>query len=166
MPNDKKQPRQPVEYLVKEKSLIGNEIKEAGEKAMYDGLPAENLEPLCDEGRARYQEYLASNKERVANMINQNSVSAVGDPGAFAKALAEHQASQNEAISKAISEGIAAGIAQAMAAINAAQQSSAAEVTFTGDASTAKPADFPNTAAPSAAKGTGKGNKDDKNSLV
>ena len=126
---DKKEtPRQPVEYLVKEKSLIGNEIKEAGEKVLYDGLPAENLEPLCDEGRARYQEYLASNKARVAAMVEQHNTSAVGDPDAFAKAMAKYQAEQAEVMKQAISEGIAAGIAQAMTAIANAQQTSAAEV--------------------------------------
>jgi hypothetical protein len=66
-----KVPRNAVKYLVKEKSLIGNEIFEAGAEAMYDGLPAENLEPLCDVGRERYQEYLESNAARVKRMYEE-----------------------------------------------------------------------------------------------
>ena len=85
--------RQPVKYLVKEKSLIGNQIYEAGATAEYDGLPADNLEPLCDEGRARAAEYVESNKQRVATMIAANQESNVGDPAQFAaqfqKALTE-----------------------------------------------------------------------------
>src|SRR5437868_13768488 len=58
-------PRAPVKYRLKEKSLIGNDLHEAGTTISYAGLPAENLEPLCDEGRARAAEYAASNAERV-----------------------------------------------------------------------------------------------------
>lgn len=104
-------------YKVLEKSNINNEMHEPGAIIDYDGLPAENLEPQCDEGKAKYQEYLDSNAARVKLLKDQNSKSKVGDPAEFAKALAEHQASQNEGIAKAISEGIAAGIAQAMAAM-------------------------------------------------
>lgn len=162
---DKKEaPREPVEYEVQEKSLIGNEIHEAGAIVKYDGLPAENLKPLCDVGRARYQEYLESNKVRVAKMIEQNSTSAVGDPAEFAKALQKYQAEQVEAMSKAISEGIAAGVALAMEAIAKAQQTSAAAVEIkAADASTATPADSPNTAANATAT---KGKSGGKDSLV
>jgi hypothetical protein len=86
--------RQPVQYRVKEKSLIGNRIYEAGETAEYDGLPADNLEPLCDEGRARAAEYEESNKQRVATMIAANKESAVGDPTAFAAAFAKQLAEE------------------------------------------------------------------------
>lgn len=106
-------PRQPVQYRVKEKSLIGNELHEAGAMVMFDGLPAENLEPTCDEGRKRYQEYLESNAQRVKTMIAANQESAVGDPtafmAAFAKQLAEerieHQAqlaAQQEAMARMV----------------------------------------------------------------
>lgn len=88
--------RKPVKYRVKEKSLIGNALHEAGAEVEYDGLPAENLEPLCDEGRARYQQYLESNSERVKKMVAANQESAVGDPTKFAtqfaQALAEERA--------------------------------------------------------------------------
>lgn len=89
-------PRKPVKYRLKEQSLIGNQIHPAGAEVEYDGLPAENLEPLCDEGRSRYAEYLESNKARVANLIASNQESGVGDPTKFAeqfaKVLAEQQA--------------------------------------------------------------------------
>lgn len=68
--------REPVEYIVKEKSLIGNELHEAGARVHYAGLPSENLEPTCDEGRARYNEYLKSNEDRVAKMIAANDSGA------------------------------------------------------------------------------------------
>jgi hypothetical protein len=97
-------PRKPVQYRVKEKSLIGNQIFEAGQVANYDGLPADNLEPLCDEGRARAAEYEQSNKQRVATMIAANQESAVGDPTKFAeqfaKALAEERAEHAERMEK------------------------------------------------------------------
>lgn len=88
--------RKPVQYRVKEKSLIGNQIHEAGATVEYDGLPADNLEPLCEEGHARAAEYEQSNRDRVARMIAANQESAVGDPAKFAeqfaKALAEERA--------------------------------------------------------------------------
>lgn len=92
------------QYKVKELSLIGNELHQAGAIVEYAGLPAENLEPLDDEGRAKYQEYLDSNAARVKKMRDLNSESAVGDPADFAKA-----------ITAAISAGIAAGMAQVAA---------------------------------------------------
>lgn len=89
-------PRQPVKYRVKEKSLIGNTLYEAGQVAEYDGLPADNLEPLCDEGRARAAEYEQSNKQRVATMIAANQESAVGDPAKFAEQFAKALAAERE----------------------------------------------------------------------
>lgn len=106
-----------TQYKVKELSLVGNELFQAGAIVDYDGLPAENLEPIDDEGRAKYQEYLDSNAARVIAMREANSETAVGDPTAFAKALADSQAQQGDMIKDAISAGIAAGIAQAMAII-------------------------------------------------
>lgn len=86
-------------YVVLEKSLLGNELHEAGAIVEYDGLPAENLQPTCDKGHARYQQYLASNTDRVAKLKEQYTESAVGDPtkfaADFAKALAAQQAEHN-----------------------------------------------------------------------
>ena len=75
-------------YRVKELSLIGNELFQAGAEVEYDGLPAENLEPLDDEGRAKAAEYVLSNEARVKQMMLENSDSQVGDPAAFATAVA------------------------------------------------------------------------------
>jgi len=101
-------------YKVLEKSLIGNEIHEAGAIVDYDGLPAENLEPQCDEGKAKYQEYLDTNAERVKTMRDQHSDSAVGDPATFAKAIAD---------------AVAAGIATAMIALQPAPEATPAPAT-------------------------------------
>lgn len=94
--------RAPVWYIVKEKSLVGNELHEAGAMVQYAGLPSENLEPTDDEGRRRAQEYQESNKKRQADLVANNKESAVGDPQEFAKALAkafaQDRAEQDERI--------------------------------------------------------------------
>jgi hypothetical protein len=95
-------------YRVKELSLIGNELFQAGAEVEYDGLPAENLEPLDDEGRAKYQEYLDSNAARVKKMIEENQASGVGDPAAFAAALAKSQADMGVVIGQAVADAVAA----------------------------------------------------------
>lgn len=105
------------QYKVKELSLIGNELHQAGATVEYDGLPAENLEPLDDAGRAKYQEYLDSNAARVRAMREANSESTVGDPAEFMKELAKDRAAQGDMLKDAIAAGIAAGIAQALAMI-------------------------------------------------
>jgi hypothetical protein len=102
-------------YLVKEKSLIGNTLHEAGETVEYDGLPAENLEPLCDEGRAKYQEYLKTNADRVAKLKEQFSESGVGDPAKFAATFAAELKKANDEFVASIPGMIAAAVAQAMA---------------------------------------------------
>lgn len=114
--------REPVAYTVTEKSLVGNKIYEAGETAMYDGLPAENLAPTCAIGEARYQEYLDTNKVRIAKMVEHHSDSAMGDPAAFGKLFLEALAKSNEdhaaqmaAFQLAQTELIAKTVAAAMA---------------------------------------------------
>jgi hypothetical protein len=94
-------------YKVKELSLIGNELHQAGAIVEYDGLPSENLEPTCDEGRAKYQEYLESNKKRVAAMKEQFTESAVGDPSVFMAKMVEMQSNQAEQIASAVSKAVA-----------------------------------------------------------
>ena len=88
-------------YRVKELSLIGNELFQAGAEVEYDGLPAENLEPLCDAGRAKYQEYLDSNQARTQAMNAQYRESTVGDPSAFAAAV-------TSAIKQLVADGVLA----------------------------------------------------------
>lgn len=118
--------RAPVQYRVLEKSLVGNEIKEAGETAFYAGLPAGNLEPMCDEGRARAAEFIASDKARVARMVENNRDGAAGDPVEFMANLVKVQremaaeqaanaSAQQAAMGDAIGQAVAAGIAQAFA---------------------------------------------------
>ena len=103
--------RAPVKYTVLERSLIGNKIFEEGETAEYAGLPAENLAPQCEIGKARYQEYLETNAARVAQMKADNADPGVGDPEAFAKALkaalADSQANQADLIAAAVASAIA-----------------------------------------------------------
>lgn len=161
-------PREPVWYITKEKSLVGNDVHEAGTKVLYDGLPAENLEPTCDVGRTRYQEYLASNAERVANLKQQFSESAVGDPSKFAadfaKVLAEQQAEHNAQMAALVAQNTAtvamftdtlakltgalqniAGQAQSAAAAPSAPATAAS--TPTGDAVKASTGDAPKASA-------------------
>lgn len=126
-------PRAPVQYRVKEKSLIGNDLHEAGATVSYAGLPSENLEPLCDEGRKRAAEYQASNSARIKQMIAANAgESPVGDPAkfmeAFTKAMAEeraeHQAqlaAQQETMAKMLEMQQQASIQLAQAAENMAK---------------------------------------------
>lgn len=99
-------------YRVKELSLIGNELFQAGAEVEYDGLPAENLEPLDDEGKAKYQEYLASNEARKQEQRAMYSESQVGDPAAFAVALAKHSEQQTTVIATAVAEAVAAAFAR------------------------------------------------------
>jgi hypothetical protein len=99
-------------YRVKELSLIGNELFQAGAEVEYDGLPAENLEPLDDEGKAKYQEYLDSNAERIKKMIAENQTSGVGDPGDFAKAMAKYQSEQTVVLATVVAEAVAAAFSR------------------------------------------------------
>lgn len=118
MPNED-QTRKPVEYICKERSLIGNEVHDAGAKVLYDGLPAENLQPTCPEGEKRYKEYLDSNAERVAKMKSQFTESAVGDPSSFMAAFAEQMkkdaAERDEKLAGMIGTAVAQAFAAAMA---------------------------------------------------
>lgn len=99
-------------YRVKELSLIGNELFQAGAEVEYDGLPAENLEPLCDEGRAKYQEYLDSNIKRQAEMLANNPTSGVGDVSKFTEAFTKSQEAQAAVIGTAVAEAVAAAFAR------------------------------------------------------
>lgn len=122
--------REPVKYLVKDRSLIGNEIFEAGAIAEYDGLPAENLEPQCDEGRARAEEYRISNEKRVSQMMADHKESAVGDPAQFlanfAKFMQEENARRDEKMDAAIAT-LAEAMAKLASQVPAAAPAPAAE---------------------------------------
>lgn len=86
----------PCTYTVKEKSNLNNRMYEEGETVSYDGMPAENLEPTDDEGAARYEEYLVSNKARQAAMREQFADSSVGDAEKFAVALGKELAKHKD----------------------------------------------------------------------
>ena len=115
--------RTPLKYTVLEKSLVGNEIFEAGQTCSYAGLPAENLAPTCDEGRARYQEYLETNRVRAAKMRAEFADSAVGDQSAFAAAVGKAIAEANAEASSKI-----AALTDAMASLAATMATMAAPV--------------------------------------
>jgi hypothetical protein len=117
----------PIKYIVKEKSLIGNELFEAGaEVTLPEGtLPAENLEPTCERGQAEYQKYLASNAERVAKMKDQfgESGGLSGDATLLAKLIAtavtqalKDQKEADAAQAAALAEAEALAIAEAKVA--------------------------------------------------
>lgn len=165
-PSGTSAPRQPVKYEVLEKSLIGNDLHEAGAIVSYDGLPSENLKPLCDEGRARAKEYLESNARRVNAMVasNKDSDIGVGDPtqfmAAFAEELAreraEHKAemAQMVAMQQEASTNLAqaaANMAQLAAALTTAQQAApivVADAAAAADATTAVKDEGTDAAAP------------------
>ena len=105
-------------YEVLEKSLIGNELFEAGAIVEYDGLPAENLKPLDAEGEAKAEEYRQSNAERIAAMQAANPDSAVGNPNDFAKALATAMSENNAAQAGVIAVAVAEAVKAAFAAFN------------------------------------------------
>lgn len=119
-------PREPVKYRVKEKSLIGNDVHEAGATVSYAGLPSENLEPLCDEGRRRAAEYVESNAARVKAMVASHAgvESPVGDPTkfmqAFAEELARERAEHQAQIAQLVATNQAAALQLAEAAKNMA----------------------------------------------
>lgn len=139
-------PRQPVTYLVLEKSLIGNEMYEAGTTALYAGLPSANLEPTCDIGRARAAEYAESNGARVAKMVEDNKESGVGDPKQFAAQFAQALAQSNDEHNARMAEMQATLIA---AQDRAAAQMSTAVATAVAEAIKALfPGGLPTAAAP------------------
>ena len=157
-------PRAPVQYRVKEKSLIGNDVHEAGATVSYAGLPAENLEPLCDEGRKRAAEYQESNAARVKQMISANSgvESPIGDPATFmanfSKVLAEERAEHAAQMGRMLEMQQQASLQLAQAAENMAKLAAVisagqASAAATGDAPAA-PADVANSTGTTSETGT------------
>lgn len=107
-----------VKYITTEKSLIGNELHEAGAEVMYDGLPAENLKPTCDVGRARYQEYLESNQARVVKMIEDAKGTDLNKmQQELMASLAQKQIAATEAQAGQIATAVAQAVVAAMAAV-------------------------------------------------
>lgn len=114
-----------AKFRVKELSLIGNELKQAGDivELPVGTLPAENLEAVDDEGKALEAEYVASNEARVKKMIEQNGTAGIADPAVFMKALIEQRekdraeiAATREADRAELAATVATAVAEALAA--------------------------------------------------
>jgi len=128
----------PIKYIVKEKSLIGNELFEAGaEVELPEGtLPAENLEPTCERGSAKYQEYLESNAERVRKMKEQfGDGGLTGDVTLLSKLIAsavaqalKDQKDADAAQAAALAEAEAIALAEAEAKAAKGKKASAADL--------------------------------------
>lgn len=56
----------PLQYIARELSFIDNRMVQAGEPVSYAGMPADNLEPTCDEGYARQKQHRADQARRAA----------------------------------------------------------------------------------------------------
>jgi len=113
-------------YKVLEKSLVNNQIYEAGEEVEYDGEVSGNLEPLDDAGRAKRAQYEASNKQRIATMLQDAKDSpnaGAVDPSTIIKQMADmqrQQAADTEALMERMSAMFAATLANALAGVSAA----------------------------------------------
>ncbi len=137
--------RDPVKYIVNERSLIGHTILEAGAEVMYDGLPSENLTPTCDVGKARAAEYAATNAERVKRMIADTPASPTAgaiDPQMFAAAVAKAVAEANAEFMTRMESAIAAlqPVAQGEGEAAEAAKAAVADLAVAAGKTKAKPA--------------------------
>ena len=113
-------------YKVLEKSLVNNQIYEAGDEVEYDGEVSGNLEPLDEAGRAKRAQYEASNKQRIATMLQDAKDSpnaGAVDPSTIIKQMADmqrQQAADTEAMMERMSAMFAATLANALAGVSAA----------------------------------------------
>lgn len=110
-------------YKVLVKSLLNNQIYEAGDQVEYEGEASENLEPLDDAGRAMRAKYEASNKQRIATML-QDAKDSPNDgavnPATIIKQMADmqrQQAADTEAMMERMSAMFAATLANALSGI-------------------------------------------------
>lgn len=112
-------------YKVLEKSLVNNQIYEAGDEVEYDGEVSGNLEPLDEAGRAKRAQYEASNKQRIATMLQDAKDSpnaGAVDPSTIIKQMADmqrQQAADTEAMMERMSAMFAATLANALAGVSA-----------------------------------------------
>lgn len=118
-------------YKVLVKSLLNNQVYEAGEEVVYEGEVSENLEPLDDAGRVMRAQYEASNKQRIATMLQDAKDSpnaGAVDPSTIIKQMADmqkQQAADNEALMERMSAMFAATLANALSGISAAPAAAA-----------------------------------------
>lgn len=76
-------------YRVLAESFIDNHRRHVGEVVEFAGLPADNLEPLDDEGKARAAEAKAVRRQGLEQMVADFKPIAGVDPAAFAAAVAK-----------------------------------------------------------------------------
>lgn len=101
-------------YIVLQTSFIDAKVVHPGEEIEYAGLPAENLQPTDDEGRAKYQEYLESNEARVKKMILENkepSAGGIADSAVFFEALQKQRAQDQAEMPGLVAQAVAAALA-------------------------------------------------------
>lgn len=133
-------------YKVLEKSLLNNQIYEAGEEVEYGGEVSGNLEPLDDAGRAKRAEYEASNKKRIDTMLQDAKDSpnaGAVDPSTIIKQMADmqrQQAADTEAMLERMGAMFAATLANALAGVSAAPESVAEAKPEVVAVDTSKPA--------------------------
>ena len=119
-------------YKVLEKSLVNNQIYEAGDEVEYDGEVSGNLEPLDEAGRAKRAQYEASNKQRIATMLQDAKDSpnaGAVDPSTIIKQMADmqkQQAADTEALMERMSAMFAATLANALSGVSAVSSAPAA----------------------------------------
>lgn len=113
-------------YKVLEKSLVNNQIYEAGDEVEYDGEVSGNLEPLDEAGRAKRAQYEASNNQRIATMMQDAKDSpneGAVDPSKIIKQMAEmqkQQAADTEALMERMTAMFASTLANVLSGIGAA----------------------------------------------
>lgn len=66
-----------AQYRVKEKSFIGNALREAGDVVDFDGAPSSNLEPLDAPAQAAVEASAGSSEE---DKLRLQAAVMTGDP--------------------------------------------------------------------------------------
>lgn len=75
-------------YKVLRDSYINHVLVEEGSEVDYDGLPSDNLEPTCAEGKKQAAAFIKADAERRAGLKIENADSTVAiDPKAIAEAM-------------------------------------------------------------------------------
>ena len=74
-------------YRVLTESFIDNHRRMPGEVIEFDGLPAENLEPLDDAGKAKAADAKVVRKEHIDRIVRELQPITGVDPTQFASAI-------------------------------------------------------------------------------
>jgi hypothetical protein len=80
-------------YRVKAVSFIDNSLRQEGDVVEFDGIPADNLEPMQDEGDEAAAEFVQAKAD---SLLRQQFAAAGGDPNdaAALEAFAKDQAAK------------------------------------------------------------------------